>query len=124
MYPPCSTLPFFISLFIFATMKLFVFIFSFYVLALNCFPCGDSEGCNEIKNQKISFTAQQQEHQHETEACTPFCSCACCSAVSFYQPLCFTKMAPLVFKKINFHYHSNEFYSFNLHSVWQPPRIA
>ena len=64
-------------------MKFFVFIFSFYTLALSCFPCADSGECNVNAGQKISIATQHPDHQQEASACSPFCSCNCCPGFDF-----------------------------------------
>lgn len=104
-------------------MKFFVFIFSFYILALSCLPCGDRQECNVKAEQKITASTPHQEHQHQTEACTPFCSCACCAAASFHQPVMYAKTNGLVFQKLTF-YYNDDFLSYDFHSIWQPPRIS
>lgn len=40
-------------------------------------PCGDKDDCNEVNHAQ---TAQAQDHEHQDEACTPFCVCSCCAA--------------------------------------------
>lgn len=104
-------------------MKFFVFILSFYMLALNCFPCGDSTECDTKELQKISAPTHHKDHPHETEACAPFCSCACCGAAVFYQPVINAKTITLVFSQRVFHY-KNDFNSYDFQSVWQPPKIS
>lgn len=104
-------------------MKFFAVILSFYMLALNCFPCGDGEECNVKTEQNIS-ASHQQDHEHESEACTPFCSCACCAAAGFYHPVSNTKITQLVFHAGKILYLKDNFHSYDLHSVWQPPKIG
>lgn len=60
-------------------MKLFVYIFSFYILALTVQPCQDG-----ITDITISYEQQEDPHDHEShqETCSPFCSCACCGIAS------------------------------------------
>ena len=108
---------------IFASMKFFVVILSFYVLALNCFPCKDSGECNVKTDQNIS-ASHQQHHEQESEACTPFCSCACCAAAGFYHQVSNTPITRLVLQAGKFFYLNDHFNSYDLHSVWQPPKIG
>jgi hypothetical protein len=104
-------------------MKFFVFMLSFYMLALNCFPCGDSQECNLKQEQEISVTTSHQDHTPNTETCTPFCSCSCCAASAFYQPVLYAKTIPLDFQSFKFH-NKADFSSYDFHSVWQPPKIS
>ena len=105
-------------------MKIFAFLLSFYILALNCFPCGDSEECNEIYEQSISIPTANTDHEHPSEACSPFCSCACCAATGFYQPVHVVKFNPSIHQQPKFYYLKDHFNSNNLHAVWQPPRLS
>lgn len=105
-------------------MKIFAFILSFYILALNCFPCGDGEECNETYEQSISMSAPNADHEHESEACSPFCSCACCAATGFYQPVQVAKITPPILHQAKFYYLKDHFNSHSLHAVWQPPRLS
>ena len=93
------------------------------MLALNCFPCEDSAEWNVKTEQKIS-TTHQQDHEQESEACTPFCSCACCAAAGFYHQVSNTPITRLVLQAGKFLYPNDNFNSYDLHSVWQPPKIG
>ena len=104
-------------------MKILAFIMSCYMLALGCFPCGDSNECNETRQQKISTASQHQAHEHQDEACTPFCSCACCAAAAFHQPVAPCKNIAVAFHQLKFHYNDN-FHSYDFHSVWPPPKLS
>jgi hypothetical protein len=104
-------------------MKFFAFIISFYFLALSCFPCGDGQECDTKAEQKISATADHQEHQHQTENCTPFCICACCAASVFCQPVESVKTHKLELQAAKFQYEIS-LISTDLHSIWQPPKIS
>jgi hypothetical protein len=102
-------------------MKFFAFLFSLYILTLNCLPCGDSRECDVQKEQNVSSTPGL-EHGHESEACTPFCTCACCASAGFYAQLVITKGATPVFERMCFQHINDDFQSYDLKDVWQPPR--
>jgi hypothetical protein len=40
-------------------------------------PCGDKDDCNEANHSEL--TTQKEHHEHQDEACTPFCVCSCCT---------------------------------------------
>jgi hypothetical protein len=106
---------------IYLRMKFVAFLFSFYILTLNCLPCGDSRECDVQKEQTVSSTSGQ-EHGHESEVCTPFCTCACCASAGFYPQLVNTKLATPVFERRSFQHLDDDFQSYDIHAVWQPPR--
>ncbi len=56
--------------------RIFYILFAFYFAALAFTPCSDKEDCNEVNHEQ---TAQNQNHEHQDEACTPFCVCSCCA---------------------------------------------
>jgi hypothetical protein len=101
-------------------MNFFVFLLSFYMLTLSCFPCGDSEECNAKDKQEVSSTSG--DHEHETEGCTPFCSCACCSSTAFCTGMNTPKYIALASEQVIFSGPPEYFDSYNAHAVWQPPR--
>jgi hypothetical protein len=101
-------------------MNFFALLLSFYMLTLSCFPCGDSEECNAKDRQEI--TSAPGDHEHESEGCTPFCSCACCSSTGFYPGTNTPKHIELASEQVVFYSPPEYFDSYNAHAVWQPPR--
>ncbi|MEI9955372.1 MAG: DUF6660 family protein [Ferruginibacter sp.] len=59
-------------------MKLLAILFSFYILLLPALPCRDSKECNTDKQTVMIQPDNHDQHHHEDEGCSPFCSCACC----------------------------------------------
>jgi hypothetical protein len=104
-------------------MKFFAFLMSIYIIALGCFPCGDESECSDEAVQIISSAANHQGHQHSEEACTPFCSCACCAVSIFSQPLAAVKNIPVVSSPQKF-YYNDSFHSYHFQSIWQPPKMV
>lgn len=96
-------------------------------------PCGDFVSENKIMSivettQEETHQNHDQEHNHdhenETDACSPFCICACCGLsynfenVTIDMPYVNTfsnQKIPLYDIKIN----SNEFLF-----IWKPPKIS
>jgi len=105
-------------------MKFFAFIMSFYLLGLSCIPCGDREDCNARPEQTISVSTNHQEHKNPIEACTPFCSCSCCPASAFYQPLSHFNVVKTVFQSLKYPVNNSSFCSEVSFSIWQPPKIS
>jgi len=53
------------------------------VLTLSCVPCADGICVVSTCQDKVAF-AKAPGHQHDREhsdACSPFCQCACCTSV-------------------------------------------
>jgi hypothetical protein len=105
-------------------MKIFAFIMAFLVLALSIMPCMDDN--NEFKgNQKtaISKSNSQQEHS-ESDDCSPFCNCSCCSTSLIHQVPTLIYFQKPAFQEKNYSLHKPWFYSNISSSIWQPPKLA
>ena len=108
-------------------MKYLWLSFSFFLLTLSVYPCSDSEECNTKSITEVSENTNHEKHNHETEQCPPFCTCACCGVNVFQFPnQIYLFKEDLVFfnqkEKINF-------YSFIYNKkitdkIWQPPKIS
>jgi hypothetical protein len=105
-------------------MKIFTLILSFFLLYLSCLPCSDSTECNIKAPAAVSATDNHQQHKHDAEACTPFCSCSCCPASAFYAP--FTKMQinKVIVQSEKYPIFSVAFNTGAYISIWQPPKIS
>ena len=111
-------------------MKLLLYIFTIYMIALSLVPCGDGGGgvINFIDYfAGIERTEHSDHEQHSNDCgddlCSPFCVCSCCSTVfdapaklplRIYPPTPTPEGTPTYFT----HLISS---SFN-HSIWQPPK--
>ena len=109
---------------IFASMKFFTLIMSFFLLYISCLPCGDRLECNAKTEQKISAKTNHQQHKHTSEACTPFCTCSCCAASAFHQPFAKQQILKQMFQSVKYHIQNDLFLSQEFSSIWQPPKIA
>jgi len=100
-------------------MKMLTAFMAIYMLTLSCLPCGDSADCIDEISTAISETLPH--HENHEENCTPFCVCACC-AVPIVQPNYFVvtpRLKPFCVSNIIF---DEDFFSSNIHNIWQPPR--
>ena len=105
-------------------LRLLFFILTGLMLWMSCLPCADSRSCDETSSVTNAVNANTQQHHHDSESCTPFCSCSCCSL-----PILFTS-----FTKENINKPvspSLKFPLFNIsliaeahYSIWQPPQLA
>jgi hypothetical protein len=100
--------------------------FSFYILALSCMPCSDSDDCKYEQEQQTSnfATTNHSDHEQDTESCSPFCMCACCgqscSFEHFQADLGLN--FPTVAQKVSV--YKATFSSEVSFSIWQPPKIS
>ena len=105
-------------------MKIFAFIMAFTILALSVMPCMDGSFANNGKvNTEVSKTDNQKEHGN-TDDCSPFCTCSCCSASVIHQTLSFNYFYKPVFQEKKYSAYKPSFYSDISFSIWQPPKIA
>lgn len=106
-------------------MKVFVFIFSFYLLAISLLPCSDAHNeCNDSKSK----TELVQNHNHQDDAndfCSPFCNCNCCSTITAfsYHNVDQRPSQPGLIKSDKFSTTDFLFVSSYNGNIWQPPRI-
>lgn len=110
----------------FCRVKLLTIIFSFYILFLPSLPCMDKEECNEVEKASVSNMPCDKEHQHNDEACNPFCSCACCGQVfaPVFQLNKVVSIKPQIIQKQHFFYKNISLPTNFLGNIWQPPRLA
>lgn len=109
--------------FIFAPVKVLVFILSVYLLALCCYPCFEDD-CADRGG--ADATEVQTDAHHETgekDACTPFCFDDCCAA----HIICHTSFIQIPSEYL-FDQEPNHHYTVTpiagiLLPVWEPPKI-
>ncbi len=107
-------------------MKHFWLLFSLFLVTLSVLPCSDGVECEDITKVEVS-QSNHETHNHESEQCPPFCTCACCG-VHIYK----FQTAALSFKEdLDFYIQKKElgFYSFHYNKkiasdIWQPPKIS
>ncbi|MBS1752782.1 MAG: hypothetical protein KF741_06270 [Ferruginibacter sp.] len=105
-------------------MKIIVFLFSLYLLALPGISCAQSIGCaNEIQN---STAKSENGKQHQDEDCGTFCTCTCCVHVVTVNQ--FLSQAVIINNTGNHHnyfnYSKHKIPSNYFGNIWQPPRIS
>jgi len=105
-------------------MKFFFFLLSFFLLYLSCIPCSDSKECNRKAPAEISATDNHQQHRHDAEACTPFCTCSCCAASAYYSPFSKAHGAKIFLLSRKYPIYNVAFNTEVYYSIWQPPKIS
>lgn len=109
-------------------MKFFSVIFALYILILSCLPCGDTHDCKVLDNGKETFAQiDHHDHREDTESCSPFCTCACCSSTvvfSFQYPVSITDYTSSFFPQCKRIIIENDAFASNIYgNIWQPPKI-
>jgi hypothetical protein len=84
-------------------------------------PCGDKDDCNEATHSQQ--TAQKEHHEHQDEACTPFCVCSCCASPILHSNvsqdfIVINEMSTVASQPKGLKLLSA------FVSIWQPPKIA
>lgn len=94
------------------------------VLALSFMPCMDDAYAMNSKNAKclISKSGQPQGH-NQTDACSPFCACNCCTGFTLqFSPYQTDNTILFSTEKTAFHLPSK--ISDIALPVWQPPQLG
>jgi len=63
-------------------MKFLAIILSIIVLGLSAAPCIDNIKDNTLQNIEMSHNGNN-DHQNDTDHCSPFCTCQCCQSTFF-----------------------------------------
>ena len=105
-------------------MKAFFFILGCFMLYLTCLPCGDSEECNVKLSAQISAATNHQEHHHNAESCTPFCTCSCCAASVFFVSYTKTKINKAIFQSEKHPVYNVALNGEVYYAIWQPPKLS
>lgn len=110
-------------------MKIFIHIFTIYILFISFAPCGESDGGVELfdslTGQKV-LVAEQDSNEGSTTPCSPFCICSNCA------PILYMPASGIVLpndKNIIEAKNTSTYYSFYLPSsfynkIWQPPKVS
>ena len=112
------------NLLIFAPVKFFFSILSFAMLLMSCLPCGDSQECTLKTEARLSAAASHEQHDHNAEACTPFCTCSCCATSAFFTPFAKPQATPVALLAVKHSLYDVTFQSEVFSSIWQPPQLS
>ncbi len=109
-------------------MKVFCFIFSFYLLLLSVQPCQDfaaSEFFRPQPGNEQTFLHKDENTQTETHECSPFCICSCRQVSLKYNFSIFSLLKEIaVFAKSTSQIsYQNDYSHQHFDSIWQPPKF-
>jgi len=119
--PPTSAEPTSARGFIFATMKILAFIFSFYILFLSTVPCCAFDNCKDEAQQ--TQTADGHKHHDGCKNCSPFNQCGNCVGFTF-SPNAFQVDKPQQLNQQKSSVKTQSILSKYFSSFWQPPRLS
>jgi hypothetical protein len=105
-------------------MKFFAFIMAVTVLALSLMPCMDGTCIKSFKTKAEISKTDTQHEQKDSDDCSPFCTCSCCSASFFHQPLPFYYTPKRIFQTKKYPVYTLSLYSDVSFSIWQPPKLS
>lgn len=108
-------------------MKNFWLLFSLLILTLSVLPCNDKIECNDNAKTEITKQDNHDNHNHNAELCSPFCTCACCGAQlgNFEsQLISFKASTNFRFKKEKISFCRKIYFSKIAYKIWQPPKIS
>jgi len=100
-------------------VKIFAFIFSFYILLLSTVPCCALDNCMDQTHQ----TNHSHEHNSGCENCSPFNQCGNCVGFAF-SPDVFQMQKPQQFMQQPFSASIQSVLPQFFSSFWQPPRLS
>lgn len=94
------------------------------MLGLSCLPCGDRNECNIKAAQTISAATNHEKHNHDTEHCTPFCTCSCCACSVVYTDISNITVLKSQIQSIKYPVLASSFFPQVSYAIWQPPKIS
>ncbi|WP_447643096.1 MULTISPECIES: DUF6660 family protein [Chitinophagaceae] len=101
-------------------MRIFAFIFSFYILFLSAVPCCAIDSCRNEMQQ----TQKHHKHEHDDSCknCSPFNQCGNCPGFTFTAT--FFRIGTLqLFTLQYFSGYNQSYHSYYISFFWQPPKI-
>ena len=102
-------------------MKYFAFILSVYVLVLTAIPCVDVPKDDNLHKIELSNTTSDH-HEHDTDLCSPFCTCDCCDSPIINNSTIHFTCTPIAQKILT--EYNNSFVSSLFATIWQPPKLS
>lgn len=111
-------------------MKIFIQIFTIYILCLSFAPCGEDSGVVDLfdllTGQKVLVVEQDSNSDNNTTPCSPFCICSNCGPI-LYMPesgVVLPNDKNVIEAKTPssyyFFYLPSSFYN----KIWQPPKVG
>ncbi|MCH5717966.1 DUF6660 family protein [Niabella hibiscisoli] len=101
-------------------MKWLFLILSFLFLGLSCVPCSDVHGA-AVETYASLSSSDHEQHSDKEDACTPLCTCSCCSyTYASFATAVETNQSPVITNTLTG--HTVEPVVAGSNAIWQPPR--
>ncbi|MBS1936129.1 MAG: hypothetical protein JST96_19170 [Bacteroidetes bacterium] len=103
-------------------MKIFLYIFSLYILLLSAIPCCAIGNCNDSKLNK----SEQQKDAGKNDACgncSPFATCGNCTGFTAKVSIIIMNKPQQVTRGVFVHCPDDPLEMY-IPSFWQPPRLG
>jgi hypothetical protein len=105
-------------------MKIFAFIMAVFVLVLSCVPCMDEADIIQSKNVEAGLsTSHSSQQHHDTDPCSPFCTCNCCAGFTVFYTSLQTDQTVVAAAKFYSSYLTSPTLEMAM-PVWQPPQLV
>jgi hypothetical protein len=104
-------------------MKFLAFIMASLVLVMSVMPCADTNAMNNSHVKTELSKASHQHHNQSSDACSPFCHCACCAGVTINHFFSSFTVIPLPVNKQESSFLPSDIIDITL-PVWQPPQLV
>ena len=106
-------------------MKFFAFILAIMVLALNGMPCMDEPYVIDQAKENAIISVSHNSHDHnDSDACSPFCTCSCCSSgFTFLSSTLLNQHTIFAPAKMYASYLPSTIIEISL-PIWQPPQLS
>jgi hypothetical protein len=101
-------------------MKIFAYILSIVVLVLSVNPCIDKPMDNTLQKNELTQSTNNNNHQNDTDHCSPFCTCQCCQTNYYVSNV--TSLSPSNELGISYNDYSQSFQSLELFDFYIPPK--
>ncbi|WP_462238757.1 DUF6660 family protein [Ferruginibacter sp.] len=105
-------------------MKIFAFIMAITILILSVMPCMDGGFTNNGEAKTEISKAENQPEHSDSDDCSPFCNCSCCSASVIHQVIFYNYLAKPLIPAKKYSIYNLSSYSDISFSIWQPPKVA
>ena len=92
-----------------------------FMLCLSFVPCGDGFERPQ-RNHEVVADPGEKGHRHDDEACTPFCTCSCCSVTISEPEPTFALLSKEEFSSPLYSFYTSSAFANVLNNIWQPPR--
>ena len=104
-------------------MKFLSILLSMYVLYMVSLPCVDEAIDFNKTFVEISTAHHHHDDPNQTDTCSPFCVCSCCSVTVELTSFVFESNPVREIQSQLIPYYKESFSTY-FHPIWQPPQLS